>query len=132
MTYYNFIDIEFTPADVASMNFAPWLNPRSFFTHKVVAVRFTTDREVDGDADDAGPGSPDAEACGGEIDGALTLYHNWLKWRRNGKVVREIHFTTEAMRLAALRKYFGIVLAPEDREAIAGSAAEIVAAREED
>ena len=127
-THYCFVDFEFIPEDVESMNFAPWLNPHSFFTHKVVANRFTTDRETD----QASPDSASEEALGGEIDGAITLNHDELKWRRHGKKVVHIPFRTEDDRLAAIQKYFGITLSPDDAEGIEGTAAAIGAAALDD
>ena len=119
---YCFVDFEFTPEDVESMNFAPSKNPHSFFTHKVVAVRFTTENEVEG-AD--GPGSPEEAALEGEIDGSITINHDTLKWRRHGKKVVTIPFETDQERVDAIRKYYGISLAEEDREAIMNTMAQI-------
>ncbi|TKA74347.1 hypothetical protein B0A55_05511 [Friedmanniomyces simplex] len=117
---YCFTDLEFIDTDIVSMNFAPWLNPQTFFTHKVVAVRFTTSSEPD-----EHPGSPREEALEGEIDASLTLNQDVVKWRRRGRKVIEVRFTTDGERQEALEKYFGIVLAEEDREAIKGTAAEV-------
>lgn len=119
---YCFTDLEFTPDDVDSMNFAPWLNRKTFFTHKVVSVRFTTDKEVDSPD---GPGSPSPESLEGEIDGSLTINHDVLKWRKNGKKIVVIPFKTDDDRVAALSKYFGISLTDQDREAILNTAAQI-------
>ncbi|EMC94018.1 hypothetical protein BAUCODRAFT_26240 [Baudoinia panamericana UAMH 10762] len=119
---YCFSDMEFTSNDVQAMNFAPWLNPQSFFSHQVVGVRFTTDKEPL-----EYPRSPDAQALEGEIDGALTLDGNTLKWRRGGEKVLDLTFEKEEQRVEALGKYFGIVLEEEDREAIKGTAAEVAA-----
>ena len=119
---YCFTDMEFIPEDIEYMNFEPWLNPQTFFTHKVVAVRFTTNKEQIGEH---GPGSPSEEALEGEIDGSLTINHYTLKWRRHGEKKLEIVFKTEADRLQALEKYFGITFNGEDREAIYGTAAQI-------
>ena len=117
---YCFTELEFIETDIVAMNFAPWLNPQTFFTHKVVAVRFTTDREPV-----EHPGSPGEEALEGEIDGSLTLNQSVLKWRRRGRKVMEVQFSTDEDRQKALEEYFGIVLAEEDRQAIKGTAAEV-------
>ena len=119
---YCFVDLEFTPADIETMNFEPWLDRHTMFTHKVVAVRFTTDQEVESAE---GPGSPNEDALKGEIDGSLTINHDVLKWRRHGKKLVEIPFKTDQDRVAALQRYFGITLADEDREAIINTAAMI-------
>jgi arylamine N-acetyltransferase len=109
--------------DIFSMNFSPWMNPHTFFTHKVVAVRFTTDKTCDGN-----PGADNEETLEGEIDGSLTLNDNVMKWRRGGEKVAELKFKSDEERQEALKKYFGIVLSEEDREAIRGTAAEVAAA----
>jgi arylamine N-acetyltransferase len=119
---YCFVELEFTPEDIYSMNHAPWLSRHTFFTHKVVAVRFTTDKEVDGDEM---PGTPGEVALEGEIDGSLTINHDVLKWRRKGKKVLELPFVKEEDRLLALEKYFGIRLGEQDRLGIRGTAAEM-------
>jgi arylamine N-acetyltransferase len=119
---YCFVELEFTPEDIVSMNHAPWLSRHTFFTHKVVVVRFTTEKEVDGDEL---PGTPDEVALEGEIDGSLTINHDVLKWRRCGKKVLERPFVKEENRLSALKKYFGIRLGEQDRLGIKGTAAEI-------
>ena len=110
-----FTDLEFTPEDVEKMNYAPWLSRHTFFTHKVVASRFTTEKETN-DCD--GPGTPDEDAITGEIDGAVTLNHDVLKWRRHGENIVVVPFKTDDERVAAISQYFGITLADEDREAI--------------
>ncbi|EXJ84220.1 hypothetical protein A1O3_04887 [Capronia epimyces CBS 606.96] len=120
---YCFPDFEFLPADIESMNFEPMLNPKAVFARKVMAVRFTTDRETDDSSD--GPGSPSQEALEGEIDGSLSLNHDVLKWRRHGKKFLELTLDTEAARLRALKRYFGITLQDEDVEAIHGTRAQV-------
>jgi hypothetical protein len=119
---YSFSELEFTPTDVESMNMAPWLSRHSFFTHKIVAVRFTTDRETNGSK---GPRSPGEETLEGEIDGTIAINQNVLKWRRGGKKEVEWHFKSEEDRVKALVMYFGIVLSDEDRDGIEGTAAAI-------
>lgn len=120
MPMYCFTDMEFTPADVESMNYAPWRARDTFFTHKVVANRFTTDREHENLS-----GSPDELALEGNIDGAVTINHDVLKWRRHGKKIVDLPFKTDDERVEALQKYFGITLAEEDREAITNTMAMI-------
>lgn len=129
-TMYCFSDLEFTPRDVESMNFAPWRSPQTFFTHQVVGVRFTVSGEVGPEGRrGGGSGSPGEEALEGEIDGALALNQDVLKWRRHGEKVLDVKFNSEAERLEALRMYFGIRLREEDVEAIKGAAAEVGGAR---
>lgn len=126
VTQYCFTDTEFLPADIENMNFSPWLNPQSFFTHKVVATRFTTSLETD--SEEGEPRSPNEAELKGEIDGAIIINHSYLKWRRHGTTVRYIEFQNEEDRVQALERYFGIVIAQQDREAIMGTAAQIGAA----
>ncbi|CAJ2509633.1 Uu.00g146590.m01.CDS01 [Anthostomella pinea] len=115
--------------DIRGMNLSPWTSNTSFFTRKVVVVRFTTDQEDDGDSG-PGPGSAGTEAVAeGAVDGALILFEDSLKWRRGGETKLEIKFETESMRVDALRRYFGIELDDEDREAIRGTVSEIVGSR---
>lgn len=120
---YCFTDLEFTPDDIESMNFAPSMSRHTFFTHKVVASRFTTSKEIDR-GDDL-PGSPGEAEIEGEIDGSMTINHDNLKWRRRGEKVVHFEFKTDDERVSALRKYFRITLAEEDREAIINTMAMI-------
>ena len=102
------------------MNFAPSTSRYTFFTHKVVAVRFTTDKESNSE-----PGSPGEQELEGEIDGSVTINHDTLKWRCHGEKIVTLPFKTEQERVDALREYFGISLADEDREAISNTMAMI-------
>lgn len=111
---YASTDLELLPEDIEGMKFEPMLNPRTFFTHKVVAVRFTAGDETQG-----------AEACAGEIDGALILSHNVLTWRQHGRKALEIPFRSESDMLDALREYFCIEFGELNRDAILGTAAQI-------
>ncbi|KAM0705444.1 hypothetical protein Q7P35_008234 [Cladosporium inversicolor] len=118
---YCFVDVEFIAPDIRSMNFAPWLDFQSPFTHKVMAVRFSTTAETDAPYRLGGV----APVNDGEIDGALTLLQSLLKWRRKGVTVLRKELRTEGERLDALKDYFGITLPKCDMEAILGSAAAI-------
>lgn len=133
---YCFVDFEFLLEDIRGMNLSPWRSPHSWFTRKIVTVRFTTDREVllppppsaEEDGGQAkGTGSPeDGEAAAeGEIDGAIILFEDTLKWRRGGETKFEIKFKSEGERLGALERCFGIVFDEEDRGAIRGTVSEI-------
>lgn len=102
------------------MNLAPSTSRHSFFTHKVVAVRLTTKGE-----NLERPGCGERE-CEEEIDGAVILQHNSLKWRRNGEVVVRLDLKSEDERVAAIEKYFGIRLNEYDRKSITGMASEIL------
>ena len=110
------------------MNFAPWLSPASFFTQKLVVVRFTTTAEADA-GDGTGPSGPPTEATvageGADLDGMMFIDHDRLKWRRGGKTVMERHLATDDERVEALKRYWGIELSEGDREAIRGTVGEI-------
>ncbi|RYP72579.1 hypothetical protein DL771_004074 [Monosporascus sp. 5C6A] len=124
---YCFVDVEFILEDIRGLNLAPWRSPTSFFTRRVIMTRFTTDRER-APAEDGGPGPRSAgeEAVSeGRIDGAIVLFEDTLKWRRNGETTLQIKFTSEEERVEALERYFGIVLDEEDRDAIRGTVSEI-------
>ncbi|EME45804.1 hypothetical protein DOTSEDRAFT_79667 [Dothistroma septosporum NZE10] len=122
VTCYSFPDLEFTPADLTAMNLAPSSSRHSFFTHKVVAVRFSTSAEINGPQ---GPGSPNEAALASPVDGAITLNHDVLKWRRRGQKVVEWTLKSEEERVQALEMYFGIEVGEEDVRAIEGTAAEV-------
>ncbi|KAI1843434.1 hypothetical protein JX265_013316 [Neoarthrinium moseri] len=120
---YCFVDLEFIPEDIRAMNLSPWKSPTSFFTQKIIVTRFTTAAE---DISSPSPGVPNEAAvldCG--IDGALIVDHDKFKWRRNGVTVLERTFDSDDERLDYLRRYFGIELADEDADAIAGTAGQI-------
>ncbi|KAI1498005.1 hypothetical protein F5X99DRAFT_395054 [Biscogniauxia marginata] len=124
---YCFVDFEFLLEDIRCMNLSPWKSETSFFARKVLVTRFTTNREADGGP---GPGSPGEESIKeGRIDGAIILWENSLKWRRDGETKLEIKLENENQRIDALRRYFGIELDEEDREAIKGTVSEIVGDR---
>ena len=114
---YAFTETELLPTDIPDMNYSPWISRTSPFTQNLMCVRFTTDKEVDGDA------LAVTEAAGiGSIDGTLVIHNNRLKWRRHGQNVLDIEFKSEDDRVEALKKYWGIELDVEDREAIYGTA----------
>ncbi|KAI2466947.1 arylamine N-acetyltransferase 3 [Annulohypoxylon bovei var. microspora] len=118
-----FVDFEFLLEDIRGLNLNPWKSPTSWFTQKVVVARFTTGFEKDGEE---GPGAPgEREVDEGIIDGELVLFQDTLKWRRGGETKLEVRFESEAQRVDAIRKYFGIELDEEDRLAIRGTVSEI-------
>lgn len=120
-TQYCFTELEFTLQDVQGLNLVPMTSKTTFFAWKIVCARFT----LEGEATE-GPGSPEGSVLAtGEIDGTLTIEHDVLKWRRHGQKVVELKFNEEHERVAALEKYFGIVLNQDDWEAIGGSAAAV-------
>ncbi|RYO99320.1 hypothetical protein DL763_001599 [Monosporascus cannonballus] len=124
---YCFVDVEFILEDIRAMNLAPWRDPTSFFARRIIMTRFTTDREPAPAADGgAGPRSADEEAISeGGLDGAIILFDDTLKWRRNGETRLQVKFKSEEERVEALERYFRIVLDEEDRGAIRGTVSEI-------
>ncbi|KAI1407941.1 arylamine N-acetyltransferase 3 [Hypoxylon sp. FL1857] len=120
---YCFVDFEFLLEDIRGMNLSPWKSPSSWFTQKVVLSRFTTDLERD---DVEGPGVASEKVISeGKIDGALILFQDTLKWRRNEETKLEIKLRDEKHRIEVFRKYFGIELDDEDKEAIRGTVSEL-------
>lgn len=119
---YCFVELEFTHEDMLVSNLAPATSKTSFFTHKVVAVRFTTEGET---AEGSGPGSPGSQKLEGDIDGSITLSHDTLKWRRHGLKTVDLQLKTEQERLNVLEKYFGIALTEEEAESIRGTSTEL-------
>ncbi|KAI1398162.1 arylamine N-acetyltransferase 3 [Hypoxylon fuscum] len=124
---YCFADFEFLLEDIRGMNLSPWKSRSSWFTQKIVLSRFTTIVETDGPD---GPGYPSQKVVAeGHIDGALILFQDTLKWRRNGSIEFEVKFKNEAERIEAIGRYFGIELDQEDQEAIRGTISEIKSSR---
>ena len=120
MPMYCFTEMEILPTDIPGLNLSPWLSHKSIFTQKVMCVRFTTSQEGNE------PGMAKKDVIEGfDIDGALIVDHDKFKWRQNGKTELEVHFKSEDERVDALRKYFGIELDVEEREAVLGTTAAI-------
>ena len=117
---YCFTETEILPSDIPGLNYSPWLSPHIHFTQKVVCVRQTTDKEGDE------PGLAKEETIdGGELDGSLILDSDKFKWRRHGKTVLSRDLNSEEDRLEVLKRYFGMDLDVEDRQAIIGTVAAI-------
>ncbi|KAI0838514.1 arylamine N-acetyltransferase 3 [Hypoxylon sp. FL0890] len=126
MPLYCFVLFEFLLEDIRGMNLSPWKSPSSWFTQKVVVSRFTTTLEKGDLEGGEGPGAASDSAIDeGEIDGALILFQDMLKWRRSKETKFEVKLQDEKQRVEALRKYFGIELDLEDREAIRGTVSEL-------
>lgn len=120
MPTYCFTETELLPSDIPEMNYSPWLSRTIHFTQQVICVRFTTDKEED----EPGLASQDA-ISEGDIDGTLIIDDNKMKWRRHGKNTLQLEFKSEDERVEALRKYWGIELDIEDRQAILGTVAAV-------
>ena len=113
---YSFAELEVMPTDIEGLNYAPWLSRTVHFTQKVTCVRFTTYTEVGGQGM-----ANEEEIERGDIDGALIIDQDRIKWRRHGKNQLDTELKSEDERVDALRRYWGIDLDEEDREAIQGT-----------
>ncbi|UPL02864.1 hypothetical protein LCI18_013798 [Fusarium solani-melongenae] len=126
---YCFAEFELLYDDINCINWAPAKSGSSFFTQRVVAVKFTAENEVY-HSDNTAESNNDKAEVGtetniGYIDGALIVDGHLFKWRKRGVVVWEQELTCEAERVHVLHKYFGISLAVQDIKSIEGSVAEI-------
>lgn len=124
--FYCFADFEILPPDLAVMNLWPSKQPSSFFTYKVMLVRFTTEDEFyypSLDEELNTPPIPGARA--GDIDGQLILDGHTMKWRKQGIKQWEIVFKSETERIQALKTWFNISLCTDEQNAVLGTAAAI-------
>jgi arylamine N-acetyltransferase len=103
---YCYSELEFQPQDYAMMNYFTSTSQRTFFTRLVVV-----DKKIMGDD--------------GELVGKLSMAGTSLKWNMQGEKAKEIEFKSEAERLDALEKYFGMKFGDAEREGIAGLPSEI-------
>ncbi|EDU44988.1 NhoA Arylamine N-acetyltransferase [Pyrenophora tritici-repentis] len=101
-----FTELEFLPRDYEVMNYFTSTNQRTFFTQMVVA-----DKKILGED--------------GELIGKMSLAAASMKWLVNGKKTKELEFKSDAERLEALEKHFGMKLGQAEREGIAGLPSEI-------
>ncbi|GKU04598.1 arylamine n-acetyltransferase 3 [Fusarium langsethiae] len=115
-----FIDHEVLPDDIRVMNMAPSKSPSSFFTFKVVAVQFVSEKEDCSEME-----TRYLKNASGDIDGSVFIDGNVMKYRKAGVVKMEKTFESEDERLEALKKYFGIELTEENMRAIRGTAGAI-------
>lgn len=105
-TKYAYTELEFLPQDYAIMNYFTSTSHRTFFTRVALA-----EKKILGDD--------------GELVGNLIMMGNSLKWRIHGEKTKAIEFASEAERLEALEKYFGIKFGEVERDGIRGLASEI-------
>ncbi|RGP79034.1 arylamine n-acetyltransferase 3 [Fusarium longipes] len=115
-----FIDHEVLPDDIRVMNMAPSKSPSSFFTFKIFAVQFTSEKEDVSEME-----TRDLKNIGGDIDGSVFIDGNVMKYRKRGVVKIEKTFESEDERIDVLKKYFGIELTEENWRAIRGTAGAI-------
>ncbi|AEO55696.1 hypothetical protein MYCTH_2299783 [Thermothelomyces thermophilus ATCC 42464] len=118
---YNFVEIEFLPCDFEVMNLRTMTTPRSFFVQNVMCVWTLL-----------GPAGPEGGKLedGGDPEtagpvGLLILHRDYVKQRvgAESRIIEQLE--SEEQRIAALEKYFGIVLSPEEQRAIRGLASEL-------
>lgn len=98
---YCYSEVEFLPCDYSVMNYFTSTSRKLFFTRLAVIDKKLLDDE-------------------GWYKGSIILNGNTLKWRIHGVKEEEVVFETEAERLAALKKYFGIQFGEAERDGILG------------
>ncbi|RFU28011.1 hypothetical protein B7463_g8317, partial [Scytalidium lignicola] len=89
---YCFPELEFLPNDFFAMNFFVSNSPTSWFTHKIVCMKFIVDHDT------------------GTVLGEIALFETVVKERRYGKSKTLMEIKSEENRVEALRKYFNIKL----------------------
>jgi arylamine N-acetyltransferase len=104
---YAFVELEFLPGDFEVMNLKTMTTPQSFFVQSVMCMCTVLDSEKT------------------KPVGLLILHRDYVKKRMGDKSEIIETLETEEQRVHALEKYFGIVLAPDERKAIQGLASEL-------
>ncbi|KAK4222041.1 arylamine N-acetyltransferase, pineal gland isozyme NAT-3 [Podospora fimiseda] len=106
---YCFVELEFMPGDFEVMNLRTMTSPRSFFVQNVMCMRILLDgRELDA-----------------KPIGKLILHRDFVK-KIVGDETEEVQkLESEAQRVLALEKYFGIRLSQREEKAIKGLASEL-------
>jgi arylamine N-acetyltransferase len=125
-----FTELEFLPQDIAAMNYSPQKDPRSIFLQRVLCIRFTLDSETipiperqEGNGTDGQlTNNTSLKSGSGKVNGTLILDGDKIKWRRHGEKVFEMTLSSDAERLDALERWYGIILPQGDKEAIHGTA----------
>jgi arylamine N-acetyltransferase len=103
---YVYTELEFQPQDYTIMNYFCSTSQRIWFTQSIAV-----EKKILGDH--------------GELVGKLTLVGNSLKRNIHGEKKEHVEFKSEAERLDALEKYFGIKFGEAERDAIQGLPSEI-------
>jgi arylamine N-acetyltransferase len=115
---YCFTETEILPHDIEGLNWSPMRGLTSIFTQKVIVCRFSINTESPENVN----GVPDQDQTNdGEIDGTIAIDDSKLTWRKNGETILQKQLGSEDERLEALKKYWGVDLDVEDREAILGT-----------
>ncbi len=107
---YHFLDAELFPADYKTMNLSPMAQPTSFFVQTVLAMRVILEGE------EGGTKTP---------VGTLTMVADVVRRKVRGETEVLAQMKTEEERIAALKKYFEVVLGERERRAIKGLASEL-------
>ncbi|KAK3291186.1 arylamine N-acetyltransferase 1 [Chaetomium fimeti] len=103
-TQYHFVETEFTAADFEVMNLRTMTAPQSFFVQNVMCMCTLLDDQEENPV------------------GLLILHRDYIK-RQVGDVSEIMErLESEQQRVDALKRYFGIVLSPEDQASIRGLA----------
>ena len=108
---YAFSDVEFFPADFEVLNLSTMTSPRSYFVQSVMCMKTILPEDEE-------------ERKNGPI-GLLILHKDYVKRRIGAESEVVERLSTEADRINALQKYFGISLSPEEQKAIRGMASEL-------
>lgn len=123
---YSFSDlVEFFLEDYEVMSYATSTLPDQVFLKRLICVRTILSTELESEADFADAGLDKGKE--GEVTtvGRMILVDREVKKRIGAKTTRLAHFETEQERVEALKKWFGIELTQEEREAIKGRGTEI-------
>jgi arylamine N-acetyltransferase len=103
---YAFTEMEFLPEDFEVTNCKATRDPRSWFNHEIVCVKTLLDENDD-------------------VVGMMLLTDGKVNKRIKGKNHRMEKCKSEDERVEASKKYFGIVLSPEERYGIKGMPSEL-------
>jgi len=105
---YCFTEVEFLPQDFSVMNLSTSQSRKSWFTQKFVLTKVILDKERERAA------------------GNLTLSHDELKQRLNGRTDTLETCRTEQQRVMVLEEHFGVKLRPDEIRGIQGLPSEII------
>ena len=104
---YHFVELEFLPGDFEVMSARTSTAPTSFFVQSVMSMTTVLDE------------------AGEKPVGVRILHRDYVKRRVGAETEIVEKLAQESERVAALEKYFGIVLSPEEQKAIRGLASEL-------
>jgi arylamine N-acetyltransferase len=102
---YVYTELEFQPTDYTIMNYFCSTSQRTFFTRSIVEKKLLGDD--------------------GELVGKLTMFDNTMKRNIHGEKKEDMEFKSEAERLEALEKYYGIKFGQSERDGIQGLPSQI-------